>query len=95
MSHCAERGGGGKSKGENLLHEIRKKRKTATSVWELQTAFERQNVIPFGILWVGKQPGFILEVSWRVCVCVCLEEGCFAGDGELSELESERERESE
>lgn len=26
----------------------------------------RQNEIPFGILWLGKQPGFILEAS---CAC--------------------------
>ncbi len=92
----------GKEQGENLLHEIKiKKRKTATSVRELQTPFERQNVIPFGILGLGKQPGFILEFSWSVCVCacmfecVCLEEGCFVGDEGLSELGSERERERE
>lgn len=26
-------------------------------MWELQTVFERQNETPFGILWLGKQPG--------------------------------------
>lgn len=93
VSHCAERGGGGKSKGENLLHEIRKKRKTATSVRELQTAFERQNVIPFGILWVGKQPGFILEVSWRVCVCVFRGGVLCRGWGTVRAGIRERERE--
>jgi len=74
VSHCA-RARWGKEQGENLLHEIKKKKKkkkTATSVRELQTPFERQNVIPFGILWLGKQPGFILEVSWRVCMHACL-----------------------
>lgn len=60
-------------------------------------------MIPFGILRLGKQPGFILEVGWsvcvyvhpclNVCVCVCLEEGCFVGDEGLSELGiGERER---
>lgn len=41
VSHCAERGGGGKSKGENLLHEIRKKKEdsnicagTSNSLWK-------------------------------------------------------------
>lgn len=69
---------GERARGGNLLHEIeikkKKEKKTATSVWELQTPFERENVIPFGILWLGKQPGFILEVSLSVCVraCVCL-----------------------
>ena len=67
---------------------------------ELQTPFERQNVIPFGILWLGKQPGFYFGSQLeRVCVCVhalvcvCLEEGCFVGDEGLSELRSEGEKE--
>lgn len=38
-------------------------------MWEVQTAFERQNEIPFGILWLGKQLGFILDVG---CVRVCV-----------------------
>lgn len=44
-------------------------------MWEVQTAFERQNEIPFGILWLGKQLGFILDVG---CASVCLDEskGC-------------------
>lgn len=46
-------------------------------MWEVQTAFERQNEIPFGILWLGKQLGFILDVG---CVSVCLDESeCCAG----------------
>lgn len=39
-------------------------------MWELQTVFERQNETPFGILWLGKQLVFILDVS--VCECVCI-----------------------
>lgn len=47
-------------------------------MWELQTVFERQNETPFGILWLGKQLGFILDVS--VCVYLCLDERrCWVG----------------
>lgn len=37
-------------------------------MWEVQTAFERQNEIPFGILWLGKQLGFILDAGVSVCL---------------------------
>lgn len=63
---------GERARGKSLTWKKNLKKETPTSVWELQTPFEKQNVIPFGILWLGKQPGIILEVSWRVCTCACL-----------------------
>lgn len=47
-------------------------------MWEVQTAFERRNEIPFGILGLGKQLGFILDIG---CVRVCLDESkCCVGN---------------
>lgn len=43
-------------------------------MWELQTPFERQNVIPFGNFWVGKHTLFFFAFSYCVCACkfVCV-----------------------
>lgn len=66
--HNVDWGRGKRAREENPDMNLKKKKETGTSVWELQTAFERQNEIPFGILWLGKQLGFILAVGWCVCV---------------------------